>query len=758
MQVFIYLLLFLCFQLISPVAQATDDQADAPSPKRPKIALVLSGGGARGYSHIGVLEVLEQLHIPVDMIVGTSMGAVVGGLYSTGLSAEALEKKVSSVDLGDVAFDRVLRQDLPQTKREDQITYPISIPAGFDDSGNIKFPRGFVSANSFLALLQEWTGSVPPNRSFDALPIPFRAVATDLESGERVVFDHGSLPIAIRASMAAPGLFLPIDFNGRTLIDGGIVDNLPVDVARELGADVVIAVHIGTPLRKRTDIKSPADVAQQMVGILIGQNVKAQKESLTSRDVLISPDLGNIAFTDFTRAAEAIEDGRQAAQALSKQLSAYAVSPEEYATYAAAHRVVNARGRTRIDEIDVNSVGHVSKAYVERYLQAEAGDDYDAHAINERLARLEATGYFQQVSHDFVEEDGVNKLRVNAVERKWGPNFLLFGVGLSTDFAGGGGFQINIGHRRPWITSSGLEWRNDLSLGDNMQSFHTELRQPLFNRLSYYLSPYAEVSQRIVNYYSASNGYDTVGQSNRPLMTMSRVEGRTGLDFAMPLAHLGELRLGGGVSHIGERPNQDVLVVNEHGDIASVPVPTQTWTHEFARVKLVIDQLDNALFPRSGYRISADAESSFGGDSSDAYRYLHASVTGAASLGRSSVNATLEAGVAKDSGAPFSLGGFRRLAAYGVDEFSGNYLSYGQITYQFQIASPKTQAVRDLYLGATAEAGSVSVNQVTWQISQLKKSLSVFVGATTAFGPAYIGYAFAPGGTQSVYLQFGASF
>jgi len=262
---------------------------------RPRVGIVFSGGGARGYAHLGVLKVLEENHIPVDYIAGTSMGAVVGGLYASGRSADDLIARLSKVDLTNIAFDRNERSTLSQSLREDEFEYPIGISAGYGD-GKIKFPQGLVQGNRFLIMLQDWTSQLPGNRSFDRLPVPFRAVATNLETGDEVVLDHGSLPHAIRASMAAPGLFTPIEIDGRMLVDGGLVSNLPVQVARNMGAKVIIAVDIGSPLRNRTDINSPLAVSEQMLGILIGQNVRAQKELLGPGDVLISPALGDLGF------------------------------------------------------------------------------------------------------------------------------------------------------------------------------------------------------------------------------------------------------------------------------------------------------------------------------------------------------------------------------------------------------------------------------------------------------------------------------
>ncbi|SAL44812.1 OMP85 family outer membrane protein [Caballeronia choica] len=729
--------------------------ASAATPARPRIALVLSGGGARGYAHIGVLKTLEALRIPVDMVIGTSMGAVVGGLYASGLPAEELERRVSATNLGEVAFDRIARSSLPQSLREDEVDYPISVSAGIDDTGKLKLPKGFVRANSFLALLQEWTAPVPSNQSFDKLAIPFRAVATDLETGERVVFDHGSLPLAIRASMAAPGLFSPIEVNGRTLVDGGLTDNLPVDVARDLGADIVIAVDIGTPLKKGGDINSPADVAQQMVGILIGQNVKAQRDSLKPTDILIRPDLGDITFTDFTRAPEAIRDGSAAAEELTARLGSLSLSPEAYAAYRAGHQPKAAgREQAKIDRIEIDSHGRVPAGYIERYLSVKPGDAYDAKKVNQQLDTLATTGYFASVTHEFSEENGENRLRIDAQEKEWGPNFLLFGLGVSTDFNGTGAFVLNIGHRRPWITSSGLEWRNDVKLGTEELGFHTELRQPVLQRFGYYIAPYAEISQRFESYYGALDGI--AADNNRPIARIRRIESKAGIDFAAPIGRLGELRVGVGASVINRQTTENVVVFNPTEGLSLASSTIEPEKQTFTRAQFVIDQLDNALFPRAGYYVKAEVEKSFiaGGN----YQLAHLSATGATSFGRHSFNATFEGGGSKHAADPFSLGGFRHLAAYGVNRFTGNYLAYGQLTYQYQIAALNGQIVRDLYLGTTGEIGNVTQSASALRTDPLKKSLSVFVGTVTAFGPAYVGFAVAPHGQSSIYLQFGAKF
>ena len=269
-----------CFFLTDASAESMTVQHLQTRPQ--KICLVLSGGGARGFAHIGVLKQLESMHIPIDCIAGTSMGAVVGGLYAAGLPASEIEKRLEKLKLNDIALDRVDRRMLPQSIREEDESYPLGATLGLSANG-VKLPAGVTQASQFQELIQNWTSHLPPEIDFDRLPIPFRAVATDLETGKMVVFNKGSLHKAIRASMAAPGVFAPIEIDGHLLSDGGLVRNLPVDIARDMGADVIIAVNIGTPLLPRNQLQTLFSVSQQMVNILTEQNVQAQKACCGNR-------------------------------------------------------------------------------------------------------------------------------------------------------------------------------------------------------------------------------------------------------------------------------------------------------------------------------------------------------------------------------------------------------------------------------------------------------------------------------------------
>nr|WP_309491471.1 patatin-like phospholipase family protein [Trinickia mobilis] len=717
------------------------------SASRPSVGLVLSGGGARGYAHLGVLKVLEEDRIPVDCIASTSMGAVVGGLYASGMSAAEMEKRLENVNLADIAFDVSERAELPQSQREDERLYVGSL--GFGPNG-VKLPAGLVQGNRFRALLQDWTSSVPGNQPFDKLPIPYRAIATNLRTGEKVVLDHGSLPQAIRASMALPGLFAPADVDGVTLVDGGLVSNLPIETARDMGANVVIAVDIGSPLRPLDALSSPADVMQQTLGILIHQNVARQRAQLTASDVLIEPSLGNLSFTDFANARAAIAAGEAAARAALPSLQHLALSPEAYAAYRAAHAARPAVP-IRVTSVVVESNGEVPPKRILDHLHVKAGDVYDPAKVNRDLQALTTSGDFESVTQQLISDGDDHRLVIDAREKSWGPNFLLFGLGMSSSSDDQGGFRVNLGYRRPWLTPSGLEWRVDSILGSDLLSFHTELRQPLSTSFGYYVAPYADFQRRFANIYDNDTGF----RLNQYHIQTERA----GLDFGVPLGRLGDFRIGLAYAHAYGSPVYNSF--DDAGDNALF-YPDFDGRQVTARARLVIDQLDDPLFPRKGYFTELRVErSAFGG--SDRFTELYGKTIVAASLGRHSVNASIEAGA--DIGGVnvvnplgFTLGGFQHLSAYAADQLSGNSLLYAQVTYLNQLMTFNVAPLRGLFAGVSLETGNVWDQGDRFGSGPLKRSLTFFSSVTSSFGPIYVGIAFAPGGRRNIYFQFGHTY
>lgn len=726
-------------------------------PSRPRIGLVLSGGGARGYAHLGVLKVLEQWHIPIDYVAATSMGAVVGGLYASGLSADALEKKLSEINLSDIAFDRNDRAKLPQSQREDNFQYPIGLSAGYG-GGKVKIATGLVQGNHLLTVLQNWTAQLPANIDFDHLPTPFRTVATDLGTGEEVVIKSGSLPRAIRASMAVPGLFAPFNIDGRTLVDGGLVSNLPVQLARDMGADIIIAVNIATPLQDPSNIESPTAVAQQMVTILIRQNVKAQKALLKKNDILIEPELGNMSFTDFSRGKDGIDAGARATEQMQAKLAPLALSDTQWKLFQASrHPTQTLTPETRIDAIHITTKGPVPAAIVQRQIGVHEGDRYDASALNQDLTRLTTNGDFKSVTQEMVVVDGRNILNVDAEAKTWGPQFLLFGFGVSNSFDGRGGFNLQIGHRFPWLTQSGLEWRNDIVLGDKQVNWRSELRQPIWDTLGLYVAPYAQYSRRHVDLYP-----DQGANANTVPLTSYVIDSATiGVDLGVPIGRLGEFRAGVNYRQLNAHPFYNIP--SDSGNL----FPSQQVKQTTARAQVTIDQLDDALFPRKGYYLSAITDVAFGG-AENRYNDAQIKALWAISSGRHTINLALEGagvygadnanGSIGNGGLGFTLGGFQHLSAYAPDQFTGNYLAYGRITYLNNLREFKLPGLDNPVFGTSLEVGDVWQTRDNVNKGPYKKSASVFVGGNSLIGPVYFGFALAPQGVWNLYLQLGRVF
>lgn len=740
---------FLCWVMAATPLHAESVTVQASEVKKPRICLALSGGGARGFAHVGVLKVLEELHVPIDCIAGTSMGAVVGGLYAAGLSATDIEARLYALQLNDVALDRVERRDLPQSIREEDEQYPLGATLGLSAKG-VRLPAGVVQASQFLELLQNWTAHLPPEIEFDRLPIPFRTVATDLETGKIVVFTKGPLHKAIRASMAAPGVFAPIEIDGRLLSDGGLVKNLPVDIARQMGADIVIAVNIGTPLMPRDKLQTLFNVSQQMVNILTEQNVEAQKALLGPNDILLEPRLGDISFMDFDRSREAVAIGEKTTRDLTQRLVALAM-PEQM--YAIKHQIrLNPQlPDITIQFVDVVSNGAVPESDIRRQLNIRLGSIYKAEEINRKLAILNNTREFDSINHELVERNGEYGIRVNAYGRNWGPHFLRFGLALSSGFEGTGGFKLQVGHRRPWLTDGGLEWRNDLEFGNSLK-LHTELRQPVFEREGMYLAPFAETSQSTRNLYNF----------NTRIAEYNFRADKLGLDLGLRLGEqsvLGEAKLGLDFNHYRVRPKLGgILYRDDSGNINAESLPSADLQQIGLKSAIVIDQLSDASFPRYGYKLGASTF--IGTDHSHKnFKEVALNTTWASSIDNHSINIKFNAAglFQKDSeirGIGSTLGGFQQLSAYQPDQFTGNFMLYGSLTYLLR-AVKFDLAGQSLFLGTSLEAGNVWDKSSDISLQSLRKSASLFAGFNSFIGPIYLGFAVGQGGARNVFFQMG---
>jgi NTE family protein len=732
------------FALLTVVAGVNAAVAAEPSEPiqgatgpRPKICLVLSGGGARGVAHIGVLKVLEELRVPVDCVIGTSMGSIIGGGYAYGKSPAEMERLVREAKWDSVLLDQPQRPD--RSVRSKELDRSSIGAAEFGVRGlSVELPAGAIIGQQLELFLQSLAGPNEKFPTFDSLPIPFRAIATNIEDGSMVVLDHGSLPECLRASMSVPGVFAPVEIDGHLLVDGGLTRNLGVDVARELGAQHIIAVNLGTGLMKRDQIHSFLSVGSQMVNILTEQNVRKSLGELTDQDILILPDLGDFSSADFQNSPDTIQIGERAAWQAADRLRALSVSEADYATFVA--RLRGTRHPSGYDgvRLDTDSLTRVNPEVVAATFNSATRERLDDKALAKGMKELVASDDFQQVRYRVDPTDTGRYLAIEPVEKSWGPNYLHLGLNLSTDFQGGSAFNLNLDHRMTWLTQRGLEWRNRLYLGD-LTGVSSELYQPLDLARKWFVAPRLIAAQEIENLFV---GEDIVAQyRNR--------RGELGLDLGYRLGTHGEARVGyhyGEVSFTKASGSPD-LENDLHAQLGA------------AYVRLVLDQYNNWNFPSAGYVGSLEVSTtrrSLGADvdyDSGSARFEKAFGTNDNHF-RIGFDYNTSFGDERPIYNAFRLGGFLNLSGYGEREFLVDGALLGRIVYERRVYTLPALA-KGIYVGGSFEAANLEDRLNGPPPSGVLYSGSVYFAADTLLGPFYVALGLAEGGNAAVYMFLG---
>lgn len=705
--------------------------------ERPRVGLVLGGGGARGAAHIGVLKELERQRIPVDVIAGTSMGAVVGGLYASGMSAAELEALVGSLDWAAALTDKPDRKDLSFRRKQDDAQFPIDFELGVRGT-ELVLPRGVIHGQKLDILLRELTMKTAHITDFDKLPVPFRAIASDIEKAEAYVMSSGDLATAIRASMSVPGVFAPVRVEDRLLVDGGIIGNLPVDVMQSLDVDVIIAVDVEFPLYAREDLESVLTISEQMLTILIRKETLRQIDRLDERDVMIRPQLGVFASTDFANIASAIEPGEAAARAQREKLQALAVDADAYSRYQ-KRRTATLRGETPLAFVRVVHEGRLSPAVLESRLSVRPGHPVDATVLAANADRLYGLQLYEHVGYRLVEEDGGTGVEYRATTKSWGPNFLQFGVSLEDDFEGSTGFNLAARMTRAGLNRLGAEWRTDLQLGTDPQLF-SELYQPLSFDSRWFFAPRIQMEQSNLNLFAED--------ATAARFRVSEAE--AGLDIGRELGSVGELRVGA-FRGLGQA----------RVSVGDPSIPNIDFDTGGAFALLRFDTLDNARFPRSGVRADLNwtlSRPALGADTE------FDTIAGEVSASWSRGKGTLQLGLAYATTLEsddlvqnyFPLGGFLRLSGLERGEISGPHSALAKFVYYRRIGDT-TGGILDtpIYLGVSAEAGNVWRSRSEIGFGSMIVNGSIFAGIDTFIGPVYLAAGFAEQGRSNFYLFIG---
>ncbi len=606
---------------------------------------------------------------------------------------------------------------------------------GFNE-GEIKLPLAYVHGQKFDLQLNRLTARVSGIKDFARLPIPFRAVATDLETGREVVLKSGNLARALRASMAVPLAFDPVEIDGKLLIDGGTSNNVPVNVARAMGADIVIVSDLGSGLLKRDQINSAVDVTEQIVNFLFALNSEEQLRSLGPRDVLITSDLGDIGASSFDRVNETIVIGERAARQAAKSLRQYALNKQDYARYLASHAQPPTQDLT-LAFVRIENQSKVSDAVIASHIRAKPGEPINVAQLEQDIQEIYGLEIFESVRYELVEQDGETGLVVRAKERPWGPGYLQGGLITSSNFKGDAPFRLGVAYTRTQINSLNGELRLGGQIGDEPSIFG-EIFQPIDPAARYFVSGRLGYLTRNVNLFDSSG--NNIAQARTKGYGLELGAGRQ-------FGTWGEARLG---------------YYYETGKIDNgigAPTASQNYDTGMVFLRLTDDKLDSLYFPSKGhigkveYRLSRKA---FGADTD--FEQMTLGYQHAYSWGRNTLFGGLVVNLTMNENAPiqslYRLGGFLRLSGFSQDELSGQQTGLARVVYLRHLNDTK---LFKAYAGASLEAGNVWENSGTIFNRSIFAG-SVFVGADTPIGPLYLGAGHTSTGSNSVYLFLGPLF
>ncbi len=734
-------LFFLSLFVISSNGITASIVSAQQQPDRPKIGLALSGGGARGAAHVGVIQVLEELNIPIDYIAGTSMGAVVGGLYASGMTSDEIAQQLEQIDWESVFEDKPTRPERTQRRKDDDRTYLFDGRIGVSESG-LNFAKAKVIGQKFDLILKSLTLPVTGITNFDDLPIPFRAVAMDITNGDEVVLSEGDLAVAMHASMAIPGAFAPVELNGKLLVDGGAANNLPISVARDMGADIVIAIDISTPLLNRDELTGALTIISQLTGLLTRRNTEAQIKTLTKQDVLIIPDLGNIATMDFEHVVQAIDKGKQAAQLHQQQLAQLSIDQPSYLDLVAKQESDNKQySDTVIHFVRFENDSEIDERVLRAHFGIEAGQQIDLDKVELGITNIYSLDLFETVTYDFVTEDGNTGLVIKAKQKSWGTNYLQGGFELASDFGGGNSeFNIGLAYTHQPINRLNGEWRTAIQLGEE-PAVLTEIYQPLDTRARFFTHGVLSWGRRDVRLFNDSTSRAEVEYD----LTEKKLQLAVGRNFGT----WGDVRIG--VTRI--TGDADV-------SIGGPSFSNSDYDDGYVFTRARVDTLDNLDFPRFGYLSTIEwlgSSDTLGAD--DDYDQVNLYLAHARSWGNDSIIASIDYGSTVSGDAPihgrYQLGGFMNLSGISFNELSGQNFGLASFVYQRRLSEGRFIST---YLGVGAQVGNVWEDKSDIGTNDLIASGTLFVGTDTPVGPVYLGFGHAEGGDNAGYLFLGQPF
>lgn len=721
----------ICLLLMAMSGNATEGD----SANRPRIGLVLGGGGALGIAHIGVLKVLEEECVPIDYIAGTSMGSIIGGLYASGMSPDEIEAFLMGLDWNEVMTDDTPRRELFFRRKLEDQRYLVQLGIGRQ---GLKMGTGLAAGQKFNNLMQLEVQRTAAVTNFNDLPIPYRAVATDLVSGKAYVIDHGSLARAMRASMAVPGVFTAVELDGRLLVDGGVVNNLPVDVMEAMGADIIIAVDVGAT----ADKVDPAEL-KTIVGVLgrtyaISQR-PGQLESLSRADIGMQPDLEGLTASQFHRVAEFIPRGEEAARSKLTELRRLSMDPEAFRERIARQRRPIPE-KVLLKEVHITGNHRVSEKAIRGRIYSNSDECFDVATMKHDLMRIYGIGEFEQVLYKLEQDDGsTGTLTYEATESPEGPLYLSLGLNLRSDFDNDSDWNILVNLTRRSINRLGAEWRNEMELGST-QAILSEFYQPLDYGGIFFLAPIMDYRSELEDVY---DNKDHIAEYD-----VTRAEAR--LDFGIQLRHYAELRVGPAWG------NGQAEV-----ETGAAGLPEYDESYFGSSAQLVVDRQDRTYFPREGYYFKVRGlfpREALGSDVQ--FDRVLAEGRVHRSWGEHTLSLSMQYGDSLGSTLPgyaqFTLGGPSSFAGLAEDQFRGSALAVASVGYKYRLMQLPSQVGQGIYAVTRYDTGNVWPDDD--QFNDLRHGFAAGLGVDTAMGPIFLAYGFADGGYRRLYFSLGSIF
>ena len=713
---------------------------------RPKIALVLSGGGSRGAAHVGVLKILRKNKVPVDMIVGTSMGSLVGGLYASGKTPQEIEDILGKTDWKEYIRTDFNRADTPMRKKEIEYLYQGRLGLGINIDNELVLPTGVLKRQPMLYKLLKETQHAQNIKDFDKLPIPFRAVATNIKNGDRVVLSSGVLAESIYASLSVPGGFQPINIDGIHLVDGGVSENMPVSVAQELGADIIIAVDVSEDFDDDIDVDSYLVIMSQLVNILTRKNVNESITTLTDKDILLTPDLNGFSSFDTDKYIEIIQKGVDVSIKNEATLKTLSLSADEYEKYRQKHRKKVLFTPPVIDKIEIVNPTYLSDDSLLKRLHIHVGEVLDEELLRADLVHIYNMMVFDSIDYDLKTQDGENILVISTAPSLDNHGEVRFAIGLEDDFDGHSSYSLKLGYTMFGLNSFGGEWKNDFEIGRRQRAY-TELFQPFDSMQRYYIKPSLEYKS--ITDLVPINRYIPTEYGNIELTT-----NRYGGSFAMGMHLTTDYEFEVGMSAYKDSVVIDTFQLDDNYDARPI----------YASFKS--DSLDNIHFPKYGFKseIKWTKEMSSWGSDYD-YEQLCLEFEKPFTLFANNITAYFKYGTTynvPDGGitslaGSYTLGGLFNLSGYAPYSLNDANMAFGALRYRYQIQGGGLLDM-PLYIGFSLETGDTWSADVDFEFFELKHSGALFVAADTFLGPFYLAYGYSKYGEYSGYLYLGEKF